>query len=92
VRSSFWVGKAVAKALGLDTDVPSDKAKITGLLKVWLDARSLKVVEGYDKQRRPREFVQVSFAPVPRTGADWSKHWSSALAPVLQLLTPKGVS
>lgn len=59
VRSSFWVGKAVAKALGLDTDVPSDKAKIAGLLKVWLDARSLKIVQGYDEQRRPREFVQV---------------------------------
>jgi len=34
-------------------------AKIVGLLKVWLSAGSLMVVEGFDEQRRPREFVQV---------------------------------
>jgi hypothetical protein len=59
VRSSFWVGKAVAKALGLDVEVPADKAKIVGLIKAWLSAGSLMVVEGYDEQRRSREFVQV---------------------------------
>jgi hypothetical protein len=59
VRSSFWVGKAVAKALGLDVEVPADKAKIVGLIKGWLSAGSLMVVEGYDEQRRSREFVQV---------------------------------
>ncbi|WP_247781114.1 AAA family ATPase [Bradyrhizobium sp. 170] len=59
VRSSFWVGKAVAKALGLDVEEKADKAKIVGLIKVWLSAGSLMVVEGFDEQRRPREFVQV---------------------------------
>jgi hypothetical protein len=59
VRSSSWVGKAVAKALGLDAEDKADKAKIMGLLKVWLSAGSLKVVDGFDEQRRPREFVQV---------------------------------
>jgi hypothetical protein len=59
VRSSYWVGKAVAKALGLDIEAKADKAKIVGLLKVWISAGSLVVVEGFDEQRRPREFVQV---------------------------------
>jgi hypothetical protein len=59
VRSSFWVGKAVAKALGLDVEDKAAKAKIVGLIKAWLAAGSLIVVEGFDEQRRPREFVQV---------------------------------
>jgi hypothetical protein len=59
VRSSFWVGKAVAKALGLDVEDKAAKAKIVGLIKAWLAAGSLMVVEGFDEQRRPREFVQV---------------------------------
>ena len=58
-RSADWVGKAVAKALGLDADDKHDKTKITSLLKVWISAGSLKVVSGFDEQRRPREFVQV---------------------------------
>jgi AAA domain len=58
-RSTEWVGRAVAKALGLDADDKLDQAKIKSLLKVWLSAGSLKVVDGFDEQRRPREFVQV---------------------------------
>jgi hypothetical protein len=58
-RSADWVGKAVAKALKLDVENKADKAKIVGLLKVWLEAGSLKVVDGFDEQRRKRDFVQV---------------------------------
>ncbi|KYK50080.1 hypothetical protein A1D31_22475 [Bradyrhizobium liaoningense] len=58
-RSTEWVGKAVAKALGLDTDDKFDRVKIIGLIKSWLAAGSLVVVDGFDEQRRPREFVQV---------------------------------
>jgi hypothetical protein len=58
-RSSNWVGIAVAKALKLDVEDKAAKAKIMGLLKVWLAAGSLVLVDGYDEQRRPREFVQV---------------------------------
>jgi AAA domain len=59
VRASSWVGKAVAQALGLDIEVKAEKAKVVGLLKVWLSAGSLVVVERPDEQRRPREFVEV---------------------------------
>jgi AAA domain-containing protein len=58
-RSTEWVGKAVAKALGLDTDDKFDRVKIIGLIKNWLSAGSLVVVDGFDEQRRPRDFVQV---------------------------------
>ena len=58
-RSTDWVGKAVARALGLDVEDRADKSKIIALLKVWVSAGSLKVVSGFDDQRRPREFVQV---------------------------------
>ncbi len=60
VRAGDWVGKAVARALGLDVEDKRDKAKIGGLLKVWLSAGSLIVVERTDEQRRPREFVEVA--------------------------------
>jgi hypothetical protein len=59
VRSSNWVGKAVAQALDLDVENRADKAKVSGLLKVWLSAGSLVLVERSDEQRRPREFVEV---------------------------------
>jgi hypothetical protein len=59
VRSSDWVGRAVARALGLDVEAKADKAKIVGLLKAWIAAGSLVVVERVDGQRRPREFVEV---------------------------------
>ena len=58
-RSTEWVGRAVAKALGLDADDRLDQTKIKSLLKVWISAGSLKVVDGFDEQRRPREYVQV---------------------------------
>jgi hypothetical protein len=62
VRSTDWVGKAVAEAMGLDEEDDRDKAKISSLLKLWISARSLEVVKGYDQQRRERKFVQVCSA------------------------------
>jgi hypothetical protein len=59
VRSGQWVGKAVAKALDLDVESKAEKAKIIGLLKSWFSSGSLTIVEGFDHQRRPREYVQV---------------------------------
>lgn len=61
-RSADWVGKAVARAMGLDEDDKRDRTKITSLLKLWISAGSLVVVEGKDQQRRPRPFVQVCSA------------------------------
>lgn len=63
VRAVSWVGKAVAQALGLDIEVPPEKAKVVALLKIWLSAGSLVTVERVDEQRRPREFIEVAEDP-----------------------------
>lgn len=52
-----WVGNVIADVLELDTKTHS--AKIKTILKQWLDTDMLRVVEKEDKQRRPREFVEV---------------------------------
>jgi hypothetical protein len=54
-----WVGNAVAEALGLNSENKADKAKIIAILKVWLAAGSLVVVEGHDDNRETRKFVEV---------------------------------
>jgi hypothetical protein len=59
-QAKDWVGKPVAKALGLNTRNKADKAKIRGLVGVWLAAGSLVEVEGQDTQRRPRTFIEVA--------------------------------
>jgi hypothetical protein len=54
-----WAGRAVAEALDLNADNRADKAKILAMLKVWLAAGSLVVVEGKDEKREIRKFVEV---------------------------------
>jgi hypothetical protein len=61
-QASKWVGKAVAEALELNVENKADKAKILAMLKVWLSAGSLIVVEDYDDTRRLRKFVEVKEA------------------------------
>lgn len=58
-QASKWVGKAVAEALDLNAKSKADKAKILGMLKVWLSAGSLVAVEDYDDTRRLRKFIEV---------------------------------
>lgn len=59
-QAAQWVGKAVAQALGLDLAKLADKAKVCTVLKAWLSAGSLRVVEATDERRMLRKFVQVS--------------------------------
>src|SRR5262249_19847842 len=58
--AAAWVGKAVADVLGLDLAKRADKAKVVGMLKVWIAAGSLRIVDGEDEKRNPRKFVEVS--------------------------------
>ena len=61
VQARAWVGHAVAKALGLDLTNKADKAKVLGMLKVWLGAGSLVVVKRLDPDRREtKDFVEVA--------------------------------
>ena len=58
-QASAWVGNAVADALDLDAGKKATKAKILAMLRVWLAAGSLVVVEGKDEKREIRKFVEV---------------------------------
>jgi 5S rRNA maturation endonuclease (ribonuclease M5) len=54
-----WVGYAVAEALGLNADDKADRARILAMVKTWLAAGALIVVEGEDDKRRKRPFIMV---------------------------------
>lgn len=56
-RSDQWAGIAVARVLDIK---PKDNAKrISGILKEWIDAGRLVVVEKADAWNKPKKFVEV---------------------------------
>ncbi len=57
--STKWVGYAIADALDLDLDRPTDKAKVTAALKMYLAAGTLVVIERKDENRKFKKFVEV---------------------------------
>ena len=59
VQAKAWVGHAVAQALGLDVGNKAHRTKIIGVLKAWLAAGSLIVVEGPDENRETKKFIEV---------------------------------
>ena len=60
IQAKDWVGRPIAKALALDLDSKSAKAKVKGLIQVWLKAGSLVVVEEKDDHREIKNFVKVA--------------------------------
>ena len=65
-QAKDWAGRAVAEALGLNLQIKAEKAKVAGMIKAWLAAGSLVVVDGLDEKRNTRPFIEVretSFAP-----------------------------
>jgi hypothetical protein len=58
-QAADWVGKAVAEAMHLDLDKPSDRRKATHLLKVWTASGALKRVEERDEKGNDRPFIVV---------------------------------
>ncbi len=59
IQARDWVGKAIAKVLGLDLGKPADKAKVKGLLRGWIAEGALAVVPGKDGRGEERPFVEV---------------------------------
>jgi hypothetical protein len=53
------VGYAVADALGLNAAKTTNRAKIIAMLKAWIAAGSLIIIEAEDETRRKRKFVTV---------------------------------
>ena len=55
--AGMWVGKAVARGMGLDTR--ADKGRIVALLAAWEKCGLLKSVPGLDEYRVSKMFIQV---------------------------------
>jgi len=58
-QAKDWVGHPIAAVLALDITLPQHKAKVLGLIKTWLTAGMLIIVEGEDDKRNKRNFVEV---------------------------------
>ena len=63
-----WVGVPIADAMGLELTDPSAKAKVKGLIKIWLAEKRLVEVTRKDAQRKSRKYVEV--AEVPKGGTE----------------------
>lgn len=59
-QAKDWVGHPIAAALELNLEDKFDKAKVKALVKLWIGAGSLVVVEEKDASRRPRNFIRVA--------------------------------
>ena len=58
-QAKEWAGHAVATVIGLDATNKANKAKITSLLKTWIENGMLVVVDAMDDSRRTRSFIEV---------------------------------
>jgi hypothetical protein len=58
-QAKDWAGKAVAEALGISIADKAGRAKVSGMLGIWLNAGSLIEVEGEDDKRMARKFIEV---------------------------------
>ena len=67
IQARYWVGKAIADALGLDLSDTADKARAKELAKRWIADGSLKVVQRKDAKSELRPFVEVGKRAEPKT-------------------------
>lgn len=58
-QSQAWVGHAVADALELDGNKPTDRARIRAMLKEWIGNGVLREEVRKDSNRQPRPFIVV---------------------------------
>jgi hypothetical protein len=58
-QAKDWAGIAIAGILKLDPRNKANRAKIAGLLKVWIANRMFVVVEGLDDKRERKLFIEV---------------------------------
>ncbi|WP_063996991.1 MULTISPECIES: AAA family ATPase [unclassified Bradyrhizobium] len=61
-QAKEWVGIPIARAMKLDISRKADKAKVNGLVKLWIGAGALEVYEELDEKRMKRKFVRVADA------------------------------
>ncbi|KQP53019.1 hypothetical protein [Methylobacterium sp. Leaf106] len=54
-----WIGKPIAYALGLDPENKADRARIKGMLAVWIKTGMFVAVTGKDDKAMDRTFIEV---------------------------------
>jgi hypothetical protein len=59
-QANNWVGVAIAKALHLNLNVKADKAKVLGLIKMWVGSGALVEVEKQDARRKTKIFIELA--------------------------------
>jgi hypothetical protein len=59
-RANDWIGIPVAQALGLDLGDAAEKARVKGMIKAWIKAKSLVVAYEPDSHREMRQYVRIS--------------------------------
>ncbi|SDG35386.1 plasmid and phage replicative helicase [Bradyrhizobium sp. Rc2d] len=59
IRADMWVGKPIAKALGLNVRKGADREKVKRLLKTWTENGMFEHVERKDTDRHSYVFVEV---------------------------------
>lgn len=58
-QAKAWVGKPIAEALKLNIKRTTERRKVMGLLKTWLEKEMFVVVEAMGPDRHPTQYVEV---------------------------------
>lgn len=59
IQSPDWAGHVIGPAIGIDTGTKAGRAKVSAILKIWLETGMFKVVDGQDAKRMARKYVEV---------------------------------
>jgi hypothetical protein len=54
-----WVGHVVGETLGISVSTPEGKAKVSGLIKIWVANDALRIVHVTDEKGKQRPTVEV---------------------------------
>ena len=58
-QAADWVGKVIATEIDVDLSEKTGKARVSRMLRTWIDSGALRVVEHKDKNREDKKFVEV---------------------------------
>lgn len=58
-QAKEWIGIVVADVLGFDANIKSDRARITSMIKTWVDNGSLVVATTTDEKGKKRPVMEV---------------------------------
>lgn len=59
VQAKDWVGHVIGDVLGINVSTPEGKAKVSGLIKIWVSNDALRVVQVTDEKGNKRPVIEV---------------------------------